>query len=108
MLEKQIEAKVCAYAKEKGCLVYKFTSPGRASVPDRMFVYQGEVFFIEFKRKGKKPTVAQEREIGRLRDNGVRVWTVDDVDGGKWVIDWAITGSPIPDGLLYSEQDMIC
>ena len=36
MLEKQIEAKVCEYAKTKGVLVYKFTSPARAAVPDRL------------------------------------------------------------------------
>ena len=49
MLEKQIEAKVCDYAKERGLLVYKFTSPNRMAVPDRMFIRpDGKVFFIEF------------------------------------------------------------
>ena len=38
MLEKQIEAKVCDYAKTKNVLVYKFTSPARAAVPDRLFI----------------------------------------------------------------------
>ena len=49
-LEKDIEAKVCLYARDKGMLTYKFTSPARAAVPDRMFIYKGRVFFIEFKR----------------------------------------------------------
>ena len=88
MLEKQIEAKVCDYAKERGLLVYKFTSPARMAVPDRMFVRpDGKIFFIEFKREGQKPTPAQDREHERLRGHGVQVFVVDDVKTGQWVID---------------------
>lgn len=88
MLEKDIEKKVCDYAKSKGLLVYKFTSPARAAVPDRMFVCPGgKVFFIEFKRTGQKPTLAQEREHTRLRIHGVPVYVVDDVDDGKDIVD---------------------
>lgn len=87
MLEKQIEAKVCDYAKECGMAVYKFTSPARAAVPDRMFIYKGRVFFIEFKREGQKPTAAQEREHHRLRQHQINVFAVDSVDAGKECID---------------------
>ncbi len=88
MLEKQIEAKVCDYAKNCGLLVYKFTSPNRMAVPDRMFVRpDGKIFFIEFKREGQKPTPAQDREHERLRGHGVQVFVVDDVKIGQWVID---------------------
>ncbi|CAB4140461.1 VRR-NUC domain containing protein [uncultured Caudovirales phage] len=88
MLEKQIEQKVCDYAKERGLLVYKFTSPARAAVPDRMFVARnGVVFFIEFKREGQKPTVPQQREHERLRGHGVTVHVVDNVAEGKMLID---------------------
>ena len=88
MLEKQIEAKVCDYAKERGLLVYKFTSPARMAVPDRMFIRpDGKVFFIEFKREGMRPTPAQDREHLRLRSYCVQVYVVDDVTTGKWVID---------------------
>ena len=87
VLEKQIEAKVCDYAKERGMAVYKFTSPNRMAVPDRMFIYNGRVFFIEFKRGGQKPTDAQEREHDRLRQQKINVFVIDDVEKGKWVID---------------------
>ena len=88
MLEKQIEASVCDYAKNCGLLVYKFTSPNRMAVPDRMFVRpDGKIFFIEFKREGQKPTPAQDREHERLRGHGVQVFVVDDVKIGQWVID---------------------
>lgn len=88
MLEKQIEEKVCTYAKSKGFLVYKFTSPNRAAVPDRLLVAPGgRMFFIEFKRAGQKPTPSQAREHEKLRGHDVAVFVVDDVDAGRVLID---------------------
>lgn len=93
MLEKQIEAKVCDYAKTKGLLAYKFTSPARAAVPDRMFIApDGRVFFCEFKAAGKKPTAAQDREHTRLRQHKVNVFVIDNVDEGKAMIDVMVMG----------------
>ena len=92
MLEKQIEAKVCDYAKELGLGVYKFTSPARAAVPDRMFIYKGRVFFIEFKREGQKPTPAQEREHNRMRQHQINVFVVDNVPEGKLMVDVMVMG----------------
>ena len=93
MLEAKIEAAVCDYAKTKGFLVYKFTSPNRAAVPDRMFVQSdGAVFFIEFKATGKKPTPAQGREHTRLRGHNVDVYVVDSIESGKLLIDTSIAG----------------
>jgi len=93
MLEKQIEAKVCDYAKTKNVLVYKFTSPARAAVPDRLFIGpDGRMWFCEFKRGGQRPTDAQEREHNRLRGHKVNVFVVDNVDAGKLVIDVMVMG----------------
>jgi hypothetical protein len=87
MLEKQIEAAVCDYAKTKGILTYKFTSPSRAAVPDRLFINKhGTVWFCEFKREGKKETVAQAREHTRLRNQQVSVFVIDNVDDGKAMV----------------------
>lgn len=88
MLEKEIERRVCAYAKEKGFLVYKFSSPNHVGVPDRMFVTSHQrVFWIEFKREGGKLTPVQERECGKLADCGFEVYAVDSVEQGKSIID---------------------
>lgn len=88
MLEKKTEEKVCEYARSKGFLAYKFTSPNRMAVPDRLFVTPAGVhFFIEFKREGQKPTAAQAREHEKLRANQAAVFVVDNVDYGKFVID---------------------
>ncbi len=86
-LEKDIERKVCDYAKSLKMLVYKFTSPSRRSVPDRMFITSsGVVFFIEFKRRGQKPTAAQDVEIAKIKAQGVVVGVVDNVDVGKHLV----------------------
>lgn len=93
MLEKQIEAKVCDYAKERGVLVYKFTSPNRMAVPDRLFIRpDGRMWFCEFKREGQKPTPAQEREHHRLRQYKVPVFVIDNVDEGKVMVDTMLMG----------------
>ena len=73
MLEREIESKARAKAIEAGGLCYKFTSPSRRSVPDRLFIRDGRVVFIEFKRPGGKLTSGQEREIERLRRAGAEV-----------------------------------
>ena len=91
MLEKQIETAVCDYAKTKGILTYKFTSPARAAVPDRLFINStGVVWFCEFKRQGAKPTAAQDREHHRLRGHKVSVFVIDNVDDGKAMVDYMV------------------
>jgi len=93
MLEKQIESAVCRYARDNGFLAYKFTSPSRAAVPDRLFISpNGQFFFIEFKRTGQKPTPAQDREHTRLRAQNVKVYVIDTIMDGKELVD-AYTGS---------------
>lgn len=91
MSEKYIESEVCQHARMRGCLAYKFTSPARAAVPDRLFITPtGTVFFIEFKATGKKATPAQVREIGRLRKQGVVVLVIDNVEDGKATVDMMV------------------
>lgn len=86
-LEKEIEAKVCEYAKSKGTLCYKFVSPNTRSVPDRIFFYKGFTLLIEFKSTVGKTTSGQDREIKRLREQGMDVHVINDIDTGKLVID---------------------
>lgn len=87
-LEKAIEGAVCDHAKQLGCLVYKFTSPSRRSVPDRLFILPDNkgVFFIEFKRLGCEPTKAQAIEIAKIRAKGTRVFVIDNKDAGRALI----------------------
>ncbi len=91
MLEKQIEKAVCDYAKTKDMLVYKFSSPGHASVPDRIFILpNGHMFMIEFKSTKGRVTAAQQREHDRLIAQCVPIYVVNDIELGKAIIDnWA-------------------
>lgn len=88
VLEKDIEKKIVAYAKSRGCLVRKFTSPSQRAVPDRIIVTpHGVVGFLEVKRPGNKPTPLQYREMELLADNGAKVEWHDDVEEAKKFID---------------------
>lgn len=79
--EGQIEDYLCRRVKKLGGIAYKFTSPGRRSVPDRMCLLpRGRVVFVEVKAPGKKPTEKQAREIQKLRDMGHKVEVLDSHD----------------------------
>mgnify|MGYP001549436015 CR=1 FL=1 len=82
-LEKDIERKSCDWAKAHGWLTFKFTSPNYRSVPDRIFIKQGAVVFIEFKRPGGKLTEGQQRELNRLRQQGVPAEVAYSVEDAK-------------------------
>lgn len=88
MRESQIERSVCLYAKSVGMLCYKFTSPGRAGVPDRIFLTpHGGVFFVEFKRPGGKLRPLQENEHRVIRKHGHDVYVIDSLLDGKQLVD---------------------
>lgn len=101
MRESQIEQYLVKRVKEAGGIAYKFTSPQRRSVPDRIvllsggLVYEDEhgsqlpapydaepvTVFVELKAPGKKPTPAQQREHERIRAVGHRVEIIDSKEG---------------------------
>lgn len=87
--EKQIEKYLVDQVriKLKGT-AYKFTSPGRRAVPDRICVIPGYCFFVECKATDKYLTDAQEREADRLKDLDQWVYVVN----SKWTIDFLIKG----------------
>jgi len=87
MKEKDIEQYLIRQVREQlGGIAYKFTSPGRRSVPDRLCVVQREVFFVECKRPGNIATPAQLRECDRLKALGHWVYIVS----SKYMIDQII------------------
>ena len=88
LLEKEIERKVCEYAKKLGFYCRKFTSPANRAVPDRLFINgHGYHFFIEFKRQGCEPTLAQEKEHQELRRVCANVQVIDNVLDGYELLD---------------------
>lgn len=84
--ERDIEAKVVKWAKANGWLTYKFVSPSQRGVPDRIFIKDGYVVFVEFKAPGKKPTPLQAQTIRKLKEAECEVWVCDDAEQGiRWL-----------------------
>ena len=76
--EKAIEEYLRDQVKSRGGKAYKFVSPGNAGVPDRMIVLPGcEIFFVELKAPGKKPTQLQKKKIYELEKLGRTVFIAD-------------------------------
>lgn len=81
--ESEVEKELVRRAKALKWDSYKFVSPGRNGVPDRMFVYEGGlVVFLEIKRPGAKPTPLQLYQISLLNAKGVQAGWVDNADDG--------------------------
>ncbi|WP_208458389.1 hypothetical protein [Burkholderia vietnamiensis] len=78
MLEKTVETYLVDRVRAAGGDAYKFTSPQRRSVPDRIVAFPpGRLYFVELKRPGNKPTKPQLREHERLRALGCDVRVID-------------------------------
>ncbi|CQH34787.1 TPA: VRR-NUC domain-containing protein [Yersinia enterocolitica] len=76
--EDSIEDHLVKEVKKAGGIAYKFISPGRRSVPDRLVLLPGgKVIFVECKAPGEKPTAAQLREHEKLRALGFTVRVLD-------------------------------
>lgn len=89
-------------ARALGGTAYKFSSPARASVPDRLVALPGRaMFFIEYKRWGEKPTEAQAREGRRLIRMGQYVYYIDCKPVSDFVIEEVAAGR-WPDMKSYS------
>lgn len=87
MREKLIEEYLRTQVRDKlGGIAYKFTSPGRRSVPDRLCVVHNEVFFVECKATGEVATPAQLREHTKLKALGQWVYVVS----SKYAVDQVI------------------
>ena len=76
--ESLIESNLVKQVKAAGGTAYKFTSPGRRSVPDRLVLLPGgRAVFVECKAPGETPRPDQVREHNRLRALGFSVVVLD-------------------------------
>jgi len=84
LLEADIEQYMVRRIADLGGRAYKFTSPARRSVPDRINVLdQGRIHFVEVKRPDGRLSPGQKREIRFLRSLGHIVhviWSMNGVD----------------------------
>ena len=78
MLEKDIEKHFVKQVKLAGGKAYKWTSPGNVGVPDRIVLFPpGQIFFVELKATGKKPTDLQLAKHAELKKLGHTVFIID-------------------------------
>jgi len=70
MLEKNIEKLAASNARKAGWITWKFSSPAHRGVPDRIFLNEGVVVFIEFKTATGKVSALQERELKTINEHG--------------------------------------
>lgn len=85
MIEAGVEKPICLWAEEDGWLVRKLQYPNRKGAPDRMFVKDGRVVFIEFKRpsSGKMKDMRselQKREAERLIEADAEYHLIDNIE----------------------------
>lgn len=80
--EKQVEAFMKSEAQKRGCLFYKFVSPGNDGVPDRILITPtGRVHFIELKTTNGRLSPSQRVQIDRLEEHNALVCVVRGKDG---------------------------
>lgn len=78
VLEEAVENALVKAVKAAGGVAYKFVSPARRNVPDRLIDLPNlPLFFVECKAPGEEPTAAQAREHKRLRERGKVVFVID-------------------------------
>lgn len=78
-MEKGVEMPVVRRAEKAGYFVRKVQWPGRIGAPDRVFIKDGRVVWIEFKDAGKRPRKSQELEHDRMKAAGAEIYWCDNV-----------------------------
>lgn len=86
MRESKTERKSREWAASQEWLTRKFKSVNNRSVPDRVFIKDGRVVFIEFKQAEKDPTDPQQREIARFRAAGAEVHVARSLEDAKKIL----------------------
>ena len=74
--EAVVEQHLVKRVKDAGGIAFKFTSPGRRGVPDRLVVLPNMILFVECKAEGGTLTTGQRKEHQRLQNLGMTVATV--------------------------------
>lgn len=72
------ESYLLQMARKHRMLSWKFVSPARGGVPDRLLITPSGTVFVEVKAPGEKPTRRQLATHAKLRRFGAQVFVVDD------------------------------
>lgn len=83
MRESAVETNIVRQVKSLGGICWKWVSPGRAGVPDRICIFPGGVIvFVELKRPGLADgrSPQQKKVFSILERLGCNVWRVNDAN----------------------------
>lgn len=81
MRESAVEQNICRQVKNLGGVAWKWVSPGRSGVPDRICIFpSGRIVFVELKRPGLKDgrSPQQKKVFFILERLGCEVWRIAD------------------------------
>lgn len=84
--ESTIEQAVTRHAKKCGWLSIKLQDMNFRGLPDRLYLHDGRVMFVEFKAPGKKPRKSQTLVHRILREHGAEVHVIDNIEAGKQLL----------------------
>jgi hypothetical protein len=85
--ERSVERKLTEGVKRVGGLCWKWVSPGRAGVPDRIVVVDACVWFVEVKAQGSKERPLQKSVRQMIERAGGQCRVVVGVEGVKDFLD---------------------
>lgn len=80
VIENVIETYLRKQCNLRHVLCYKFVSPAKSGVPDRLLIYNGKVWFCETKRPGGRTRALQDVQIAKMRRHGATVYVADTKD----------------------------
>ena len=84
--ESVVERNICEFAEQHGWFQAKVEKCNRRGFPDRLFIRNGVVVFIEIKRPGEAPTRQQLRRHAEMRSHGAKVHWVDNLEVAKGIL----------------------
>ncbi len=91
--EKTLEARLVREIEARGGMALKYTSQYHRGIPDRICLLPGgQLFFVELKSTGKKPTKLQQHAMEQLEKLGFITRVVDsteNLEGLLWALDSA-------------------
>lgn len=78
--EIEIERPASTYAQTRGWFEFKIEKANKNGIPDRCYIRDGRVVFVEYKAPGKVPTKQQLLRHQQMRDAGAEVIVIDNLD----------------------------
>jgi len=85
MREIDIEQPASQFAASRGWFEIKIMQASKRGFPDRFYARDGRVVLVEYKAPGNVPTPQQCKRHQELRDHGVEVFVIDNLEVARAV-----------------------